>query len=353
MNGMMQYVGYFAVLVVGLGLAVGRAACADEIPSPPEAELLPSPPEPGRAPSMAPAVELPAWHHPDLAKAIAYDDEVNAGKGTGNQLLAEKHYLAYLGQEQAPDRSAWAYTQLGLLFSTNVNADRREKPDFAKARRYFAKAIELQPEAVNFTMLRARLGRAVPMASKSELLEVAIDGYKWMKDVQEGDLKKLWSADFYPPQQDMALAYASFKSLFDRVWQVEGRNLVHTAMLTDDRLASLRRIGTELPNTPAAAAAQAKIDALTTHLADRTLDHQIAQLQDLPAVAGEAHREAAGTAATALQAGPLRAAAQAPAPQQGQTRSRGAVYVGVILGLGCVCALALYLYAKGRARQAP
>ena len=219
------------------------------------------------------------WRDEDLLKAIEYDDELNT-TGTGNQQLAEKHYLAYLAKEKDAYCRAWVYTHLGLLFSTNFNESRGEKADYVKAQNYFRQAIDLQPETVSIFMLRARLGMAVPMASKEDLLDISIAGYKWMKTVREAGLREKWMPDFYPPTSTATLEgrWKSFSHLFEKVWQTEGKNLSHTAMLTDKREQSLRRIMDEFPDTPAAVWAARRLSALTTKVADRVLDERIVSM---------------------------------------------------------------------------
>ncbi len=237
--------------------------------------------QPGESPAEAEISR--EWRDPDLLKAIEYDDELNS-TGLGNQQLAEKHYLQYLEREEDPFRRAWAYTHLGLLFGTNINLSRGEKPDYPKSQEYFTHAIKLQPDLVNGTMLRARLGMAVPMKDRQKLFEVAIEGYEWMKKCRGADMRSKWRPVFYPRKAKSVheAEWKVFHSLYEEVWEVEGWNLVHTALLTKNRLHNVRRIKKEFPNTPAGKAADKWLTKVTEETLDDVHAETISKLDKIP-----------------------------------------------------------------------
>jgi hypothetical protein len=249
---------------------------------------------------------------PDLKQALKYDAEMNSGQ-VGSQKLAEKHYLAYLENEDDPARRSWVYCQLGVLFSTNYSPERNEKADFAKADKYFKQAIKLQPEQVSRSLLRARFNMITSLYSADERLKLQIEAYKWLDSVNAlnaDQLNERWSYGIYTPQENLTdLHLTSFRSLFKNISEAEANNLFHTATLTNDPLASFKLIVQELPDSLPAEVVRARTREWSDKIVDATIENTLedwvsepshseprrAKKQDLPLIPtqpAESHPEA-------------------------------------------------------------
>ncbi len=137
---------------------------------------------------------------PDLDKALKYDLEMNGGKyKVADRTLAEKYYLTYL--KKNPDvesfQKARIYAQLGALYTVAMNPRLDEKRDLEKARLYFEKVLECEPERIGHTTLRAR-NMLVTLRTKSvgfNRLKARVKYYEFLDNISKLDkesIKKLW-----------------------------------------------------------------------------------------------------------------------------------------------------------------
>ncbi|MBN2063467.1 MAG: hypothetical protein JW745_01605 [Sedimentisphaerales bacterium] len=104
-------------------------------------------------------------NNPDLTEAFRYCAENNYGysedvPGTdikgADRAKAEFYYLKYLETEKHSFQRARVYTQIGVLYTTAFNEKKGEKCDLVKAKEYFEKALECEPQRIDSTMIRTR-----------------------------------------------------------------------------------------------------------------------------------------------------------------------------------------------------
>lgn len=199
---------------------------------------------------------------PDLAAAMEWDSECNGGDRTiSSQQLAEKHYLAYLQRAKDADQIAFVYVQLGVLFNTNWHKEAGEKPDYAKARRYFTEALKVAPDRIGIPMIRARLGMVTPLQSAEERLEIRLEVYKWLESIDETSAKAHWfrsHPDEVPTDNDVRTMMGVLKN----VRLSESDNILSGARAMKNPLQALQKVIDAFPGTELSEAANAKRQAL-------------------------------------------------------------------------------------------
>jgi len=202
----------------------------------------------------------------ELSKAISYDSELNGGdRKTASQSLAEMHYLAYLTHSSNVDQIARVYVQLGVLFSTNWHREYGEKPDYEKARHYFAEALKVAPDRLGVAMIRARLGMATPLQSSDERFDIRLKAYKWLVSVDKNQLKEHW-LKASPSDVPRADEIQAELGIFQNVIVAEQDNVLFEARKSSDSAKALERIVREVPTSQLALVAeriQAKLVAST------------------------------------------------------------------------------------------
>ena len=128
--------------------------------------------------------------NPDLAKAMKFDlSDPEADRSQANGKLAEKHYLAYLEVETESFQRARVYAQLGNMYSGGVDASVVSKWDIKKAKRYFDKVLEEEPERIGLATISARGFKAMSHESFSENYASLLDYYKWVNSIKSEKLK--------------------------------------------------------------------------------------------------------------------------------------------------------------------
>ena len=228
---------------------------------------------------------------PDLAKAMRYDSEMNGGnRSIADQSQAEEHYLRYLAHAEDSGMRARVCVQLGVLFSTNWHAERGEKPDYEKARTYFEKALDEEPERVSRAMIRARLGMATPLQSPEERTRIRIEAYKWLEtitELTETELEKLWIpvTPGHTLQEDRYMR--AFQPLVKNVMLSEVENLVHEASLTANVVGSLNEIIESLPDSGPADRASQLIERWRAANVHRAMDESIEHLESIQPLTDE------------------------------------------------------------------
>ncbi len=130
---------------------------------------------------------------PDLTKAMYYDTELCAGDyDRADRELAVKHYLAYLGRCKDSFQRARVYYELGVMHSTAINRKKDEKPDLEKARSYFQKCLEEEPERIGGATCRARTQLASLHQHGSARIRARMDVYEWFLTINEAKVRALW-----------------------------------------------------------------------------------------------------------------------------------------------------------------
>ena len=142
-------------------------------------------------------------NHPDLAKAMEFDGETNGcDRKKADRSKAVYHYLRYLEDEENSFQRARVYCQLGAMYAVSFNKEKGEKRDFKKARGYYKKVLELEPERFGDPTMAARsMLIAFDNPIGFERVKAAIDFYEWLNSFDDEKIKKMW-LPLTPPSKE-------------------------------------------------------------------------------------------------------------------------------------------------------
>jgi len=146
-------------------------------------------------------------NHPDLEKAKEYDLTVENKRferadgsfdrelyksyvAKASRELAEKHYLAYLQDVTDSFQRAAVYARLGDLFNGSTDAHVATAIDRDKARTYYRKALEAEPERIGWATLHARGFFATDANTAEQRFASYMDYYQWLLSIDEKTLKE-------------------------------------------------------------------------------------------------------------------------------------------------------------------
>jgi hypothetical protein len=133
-------------------------------------------------------------NNPDLAQAMQFDPETNrVGMRTADRAKAEYYYLKYLEQEKEPFQRARVYCQLGALYAVTFNREKGEEPNDAKARQYYKKVLELEPQRIGRPTMTARgmlIGLDHPPGM--ERVKAGMELYQWFASWDEAKIREQW-----------------------------------------------------------------------------------------------------------------------------------------------------------------
>lgn len=128
---------------------------------------------------------------PDLAKAMEYDLEMNRGDLTKyNRQEAERYYLKYLEKAKDGFQIARVYCQLGAMYAVAFDAQSGEKSDIEKARKYYKKVLETEPERIGRPTIVARNMLASMLPCDLNRIKARIEVYKWVDGITEEHLRE-------------------------------------------------------------------------------------------------------------------------------------------------------------------
>jgi tetratricopeptide (TPR) repeat protein len=130
---------------------------------------------------------------PNMAKAMEYDlGENQHDYDKADRAKAEKYYLEYLKNVQESFQKARVYVRLGALYATGFDVKKGEKADYNKARFYFRKALELEPERIDRSTIKARTMLASMKEAGRARIKARLDVYEWLSSIDEEIIRKEW-----------------------------------------------------------------------------------------------------------------------------------------------------------------
>ena len=196
-------------------------------------------------------------NHPALAKALEYDFEGGADYEKADHLLAEKYYLEYLEDVNESFQRARVYDHLGAIFATAINPKKGEKPDLDKARYYFKKVLENEPERIDYATIRARTMLAslksttTLKSTTKERVKARIEVYKWLLSLDGNKIRKLWLPLRPDNKEPTKLQMDGTKSLVKALKICESTNIISGTKHLDrsDKEAFLSEVVRRFPNT--------------------------------------------------------------------------------------------------------
>jgi hypothetical protein len=134
------------------------------------------------------------YNDPHLGKAMEFDSEKNGGdKKKADRSQAEFYYLRYLKDANEPFQRARVYCQLGSMYATSFNKEKGEKKDREKARGYYRKALEIEPQRIDACMIEVRCMLATLEHKPGfDTLKARVGVYEWLAGFNEQTLKQKW-----------------------------------------------------------------------------------------------------------------------------------------------------------------
>lgn len=142
--------------------------------------------------NISPVIALVNYeNNPDLTKAMEYDLEMNhADLKKYNRQEAERYYLSYLKQAKDDFQVARVYCQLGAMYAVAYDAQSGEKADFEKARKYYKKVIETEPERIGRSTIVARNMLASMLPCDLNRVKSRTKFHRWLNGITEETIKE-------------------------------------------------------------------------------------------------------------------------------------------------------------------
>ncbi|HUT30908.1 MAG TPA: hypothetical protein VMX13_14035 [Sedimentisphaerales bacterium] len=132
--------------------------------------------------------------NPDLTEAMEHDQQTNRGdREKADRSKAEYYYLRYLEDANQSFQRARVYSLLAGMYSTAFNPEKGEKRDLQKAREYYRKVLEEEPERIGDCTIVARnmLASLETMGEPSfERVKARMAMYEWLSEIDEKKLKQ-------------------------------------------------------------------------------------------------------------------------------------------------------------------
>ncbi len=222
--------------------------------------------------------------------------------------MAEKYYLEYLKDVNESFQRATVYARLGEMFSGSVSHHVATTWDRSKARMYYRKALEAEPERIGWPTLQAREFFATDANSPQAQFESYMDYYEWLLSLDEKKRREkalpTRPPRAIPPAKELDPMRERMRKRFEQQMQtmprpkttgggflefikgqadVAAHNLVHratgrmayaprTGMWSRDRAVKyLLVLAERFPGTSAAERAKAKLAETTAEIADDML----------------------------------------------------------------------------------
>ncbi|HUT30910.1 MAG TPA: hypothetical protein VMX13_14045 [Sedimentisphaerales bacterium] len=125
--------------------------------------------------------------NPDLTQAMEHDPQTNRGdRENADRPKAEYYYLRYLEDANQSFQRARVYFLLAGMYSTSFNREKGEKRDLKKAREYYRKVLEEEPDRIGRCTIVARnmLASLETMGEPSfERVKARMAMYEWLSQM--------------------------------------------------------------------------------------------------------------------------------------------------------------------------
>lgn len=128
---------------------------------------------------------------PNMAKAMEYDLGF-CDYNEADRVKAEKYYLEYLKDVNESFQKARVYAHIGALYATGFDIRKGEKADYDKARYYFRKVLELEPNRIDWATIQARTMLASMEESRESRIRARMDVYEWLSGIDAEKIRRLW-----------------------------------------------------------------------------------------------------------------------------------------------------------------
>jgi len=153
-------------------------------------------------------------NHPDLAKAMEFDAETNGcDMKKADRSKAVHYYLRYLENEENSFQRARVYCQLGAMYAVSFNQEKGEKRDYDKAREYYKKVLELEPERIGRpTMVARSMLIALDNPIGIKRIKARMIFYRWLSSLDDEKIKKMWLPSIPPSKEKTGVRILPLKN---------------------------------------------------------------------------------------------------------------------------------------------
>jgi len=225
---------------------------------------------------------------PDLTEAFKYDFGKVADRSKADHELAERYYLAYVAKETESWQRARVYAHLGALYAVGYDPLLGQHGDEAKARMYFEKALEEEPDRIGWATLQARTMLASMHETREDGLRADMAVYAFLHTLDERALRERWlpatpeEQEQGPPDRQVGWMLNTVESLKHST----AYNMVSLAgsRFTPNREQWLREIMERFPGTEAAQRAQKALAELDPSVPPPVQEPPAAPRAPVPAV---------------------------------------------------------------------
>jgi hypothetical protein len=179
-------------------------------------------------------------NHPELAKAMQFDPETNGcDMKKADRAKAEYHYLRYLEDVNDSFQRARVYCQLGAMYAVTYNRQKGEQKDRAKARAYYRKVLENEPNRIGRPTIVARnMLTTLDNPDWMNRVKARVEFYKWVSSLDEKAIKEKWLPHWKRPTLQAGVTETSEQGGAVRIWRAGDPNVP----TPDEVLATLRSL---------------------------------------------------------------------------------------------------------------
>jgi tetratricopeptide (TPR) repeat protein len=223
---------------------------------------------------------------PILEKAWEYDREHAPDKTKADRDKAVEYYLKYLERDDLPTfQQAKVYVQMAVQYTTLSSPKEGIMPDPQKAKAYLEKALELEPERIGGTTIRARtLLSSLPVWTDKEKFEKRMEVYGWLLSLNEKKIEKM-ALPVSPGETELSdLRRLANLNLIKSVKKTTAINTVDIARSMPDREIWLMKIIEAFPDAEIAEMAKQELSVP----ADKVSDAALESLHDSQVIVNEA-----------------------------------------------------------------
>jgi hypothetical protein len=166
-------------------------------------------------------------NHPELAQAMQFDPETNGcDVKKADRAKAEYHYLRYLEDVNDSFQRARVYCQLGAMYAVTYNREKGEQKDRVKARAYYRKVLENEPNRIARPTIVARnMLTTLDHPGWMDRVKARVEFYKWVSSFDEKTVKEKWLPHWKRPASKPGATEASEQTGPVRIWRAGDPNV--------------------------------------------------------------------------------------------------------------------------------
>jgi hypothetical protein len=207
-----------------------------------------------------------------LSLAMECDSGETTDRSKIDRAKAEAHYLEYLSKNIPSFQAARVNLRLGALYTVESDPRGGIMPDYEKGQKYLEKVLELEPERIDLTTIRARtLLASSPIFSEEDRIRKRLDLYEWLSSLDNTKYHKLWLP--LKPDEDAIrpIVLKKLQGLVPKLKVVEAMNIVSSVSSSSNREVLLTKIINRFPGEKISELARQEIDSQGDDLSDKVI----------------------------------------------------------------------------------